>query len=164
MALADLRALARRKTPTPEPATRDSAPRSGTPGTPNRLPTGSGMDAPKTQENRRLQEAGTPGTRRTRDLSNGGGNEPAAPATDPLATVPDEGFGVLTRDQWAAAMSEALMANPVYRIGNRDRALEYFRTQALRLWDTTPDAYARGLLLGAERHRHVLAVRKAPAV
>jgi hypothetical protein len=64
--------------------------------------------------------------------------------------------------EWVEAMAEALAANPVYTIANHHTAMVYFRGRALAMWDATPDPYARGLMLGFERHRHALVVHSKP--
>jgi hypothetical protein len=64
--------------------------------------------------------------------------------------------------EWVREMAEALMANTAHRITDRAKAMQYFRGRALAMLDATPDTYARGLLLGFERHRHVKAVHFKP--
>ena len=49
-----------------------------------------------------------------------------------------------------------MMANPVYRITKPEGAMVYFRGRALAMLAVTPDPYARGLMVGYERHRHVM--------
>jgi hypothetical protein len=148
MALADLRALARRQAPTPEAVT---------PATRTPLPAGYRMEAQKTEENRQFQTAVT---RVTRDSSNVDVEERTAPTNDlaPAVEKPAQVAQVLTDAEWVEGMAAALMANPVYQITNPEKALEYFRGRALAMLDATPDPYARGLILGYERHRHVMVV------
>jgi hypothetical protein len=148
MALADLRALARRQAPTPEAVT---------PATRTPLPAGYRMEAQKIEENRQLQEAATPVTPVTRASSNLDVEERTAPTND-LAPTVEKPAPVLTDAEWVEGMAAALMANPVYQITNSAKALEYFRGRALAILDATPDPYARGLMLGYERHRHVMVV------
>ncbi len=74
-------------------------------------------------------------------------NIKAPPAAEVIHGLPDA--------EWVDAMAEALAANPVYTIANRESAMVYFRGRALAMLDATPDPYARGLMLGWERHRHV---------
>ena len=139
MALADLRALAHQ-----DAVTRVTR---------NPNATGYTGDAEKTAEIRQFHGDVTPGTPVTRDLCNAGTDERTAPINDPVPTMP----GMSDAD-WVEGMAAALMANPVYRITNPDSAMVYFRGRALAMLDRTPDPYARGLLLGAERHRHVMVV------
>ena len=154
MALADLRALAHR-VPPPEPVT---------PVTRDPLRTGYKVEAQKTEGNRQFQEPVTRVTLVTRDLGNIGGRERTGPANDlvpplldeaPMAAVAVPGLPVA---EWVEGMAAALMANPVNTITNRDMALLYYRGRALAMLDATPDPYARGLILGYERHRHVMVV------
>jgi hypothetical protein len=65
MALADLRAMARRPAPTPEPVTRNPAPEAVTPVTPSDSARGYRGEGQKTEENRQLTEAVTRVTRVT---------------------------------------------------------------------------------------------------
>ena len=60
------------------------------------------------------------------------------------------------------AMAQAMMSNPVYRITNPEKAMEYFRANALTRLYATSDPLARGLLLGWERHRGAMAVHSRP--
>jgi hypothetical protein len=84
-------------------------------------------------------------------------------ANDPVPvthTGPDEtpsivaSGGGLPAVEWVEQMARALMANPVYRITNPEGAMVYCRGRALAMLEATPDPYARGLLLGFEKHRH----------
>lgn len=154
MALADLRALAHR-VPPPEPVT---------PVTRDPLPTGYKVEAQKTEGNRQFQEPVTRVTPVTRDLGNVGRGKRTGPANDlapplptdaPLAALAEPG---LSDAEWVEAMAAALMANPVNTITNRDMALLYYRGRALAMLAATPDPYARGLMLGFERHRHMSAI------
>jgi hypothetical protein len=77
----------------------------------------------------------------------------APPVTPPAANT----MQGLPDAEWVDAMAEALAANSIHTITNRDTAMPYFRGRALAMLAATPDPYARGLLLGFERHRHVLA-------
>ena len=148
MALADLRVLAGRQAPTPEAVT---------PVTHNPLPTGYRMGVQKAEENRQFQEAVTPVTTVTPSSSNAHSKERTARTHD-LAPPDAKPIPALTDALWVAAMAEALMANPVYRITDREKALEYYRGRALAMLDATPDPYARGLMLSYERHRHAMVV------
>ncbi len=129
MALADLRALARR------PVTHNPAPEAVTPVTRNPLPRGYTVEAPKTEENSQFQEAVTPVTRVTRDLSNAGADERDAPIDDQVRPVPEE-------------LDEPLWPEP----GTPERE---------RL-DRKHAEMAAGLLAGYHRHRAALAVRSKP--
>jgi hypothetical protein len=128
------------------------------------LPAGYRGEAQKTTAIRQFQDPVTRVTPVTHDLSNGGADGRTAPADDPVAIMPDEAdpptaanaIQGLLDAEWVEAMADALAANP-YTITNRDTAMPYFRGRALAMLAATPDPYARGLLLGFERHRHVLA-------
>jgi hypothetical protein len=104
-------------------------------------------------------------------LSNAGRDERTTLANDLAPPVPDDAksdpppaavIQGLPDDEWVEAMAEALAANPVHRITNRETAMPYFRGRALAMLDAIPDPYARGLMLGLERHRHVMVVHSKP--
>jgi hypothetical protein len=89
-------------------------------------------------------------------------DEPDAPADDPPppATTP---LPVIPLAEQVEAMAQAMMANPVHHgITNREKAMEYFRANALTRLCATSDPLARGLLLGWERHRGAMAVHSRP--
>jgi HEAT repeat protein len=118
------------------------------------------MEAQKAVEGRQFQEAVTRVTPVTRDLSIVDVEEGTAP-TNALASPVEnltQAASVLPDAEWVEGMAAALMANPVCQITNPERSLKYFRSRALAMLGTTPDPYARGLMLGYERHRHAVVV------
>lgn len=166
MALADLRALARRSAPMPEPVHRNPTPELVTPVTREPMPMGNRREAQKTAEIRQSHGGVTRVIHVTGDFDNAGAEERAAPANDLVPTEPDAAddppplvvkpIQGLPQAEWVEAMAVALMANPVNRITDPEKAMEYYRGRALAMLDATPDPYARGLMLGYERHRHAL--------
>jgi hypothetical protein len=140
MALADLRALARRRVPFPEPVTLV---------TPNLRPVGYTVEAQEATENRQCHEAVTRVTPVTPEFGNVGPPAGMRTADDPVLTV-----AIATRDATAlrdVALSgmrlaelvertaEEMMANPVYRITNREAATAYFRANVLTRLTATND-------------------------
>jgi hypothetical protein len=86
-------------------------------------------------------------------------NDPLPPETEPgdaaddAPPVPAMRLPVIPLTDLVERMAEAMAANPVYRITNREAAMAYFRANALTRLSATNDPMARGLLLGSERHR-----------
>jgi len=87
--------------------------------------------------------------------------EPDHPADDPLPP-PTTLLPVIPLAEQVEALAQAMMSNPVYRITNPEKAMEYFRANALTRLCATADPLARGLLLGLERHRSAMAVHSRP--
>lgn len=174
MSLADLRALARAHIAAAEPRT---------PGTREPQARGSVTGSPETQDNRHFPASVTRGTSGTRENDDAGRNErPATEAADLTAAcearaealagahadidvradraaiAAEEPSGTPPRvtappADMVEALAQALSRQPGHQITDPVKAMEYFRSEARRRLALTNDPMARGLLLGAERHR-----------
>ena len=77
---------------------------------------------------------------------------------DPLPLSTALALPVIPLAVMVEAMAEAMAANPVYRITNREKAMDYFRGVARNRLAATEDPLARGLMLGWERHKGTMVV------
>lgn len=144
MSLADLQALARQWAP--EPVTRV---------THNPLPRGYKVKAHQTEENDQVQRAVTPVTLVTHARNHVGEDERTAPANQLVVTgqneADDKVLPAISLAEMVEAMAEAMAANPVYQITNREKAMEYVRANALTRLSVTADPSALKSLLHENR-------------
>jgi len=152
MALADLRALARAGV---------------SPVTPEQFGRGNSQDGVQSREISGVPEPVSQVSRVSPGFKDVGGDDrsgalvlvspPAAPARPPvlaaMAAARVTRVGMPTLDTMVEQMAEAMAADPVYRIIDRDKAMDYLRALARTRLTKTNDPLARGLMVGWERHR-----------